>query len=127
MKTAIEYEDVYYAEIKDRLHSDEEDMDPIAIRPYIKNKNEIEWGITSPSRWGKALRAKNIEVIPSIAVNQCPESIIVKSIEGNTIVLSRLTLDLYNQKVKWQLSGTPEFTTDDEMKKYFLETNFQEY
>ncbi len=110
----VSYEAVYYAE------SDNLPINPIAIRPTIHDRL-IWWNDTTPGR-GRSFEIVKLEV--HNGSNSIPESIECLTKEGKKVTLRLLTNDLYNQKVKEKVFGKPDFTTDESIQKYYLETDF---
>lgn len=117
------FRDIYYVEAE----SKEQMFDPLAICPRIR-RGHVEWYTTSPSLPGVALKVKNIELMPHfVAENETPELIYLDTYDYRKITLHRITLQIYENSVRQQLAGKPIFESLNELKRYFLETNFQAY
>jgi hypothetical protein len=88
---------------------------PVAIRPTIKN-GVIEWEDTSRGEHKK---------IAKIDVSN--DSIRIKTVEGEEILLTLLTLKRFIDKVEPLVEGTVSFNSDKELQDYYLNTNFSSY
>lgn len=114
----ITYNRVYYVESSELRN-------PIAIRPHLINEY-MEWEDTSR---GSHAKIKKIRFTPFSKKDpkSIPDKIEIVTMEGEIVTLHKLTLNLYNDKVKEFVAGKPDFKTDDELQNYYLNTNFQIY
>lgn len=110
----IIFQQVYYVESK-------RPRNPVGIRPYIE-KDLIEWENTSS---GSYVRFSKISITPQ--ESKLPDEIKVITVDGEKITFRKLTLELYNQRVKEFVAGSPDFASDEDLQNYYLETNFQAY
>lgn len=92
-------------------------FNPIAIRPRIY-VDRIEWEDTSN---GARISFKEIEV------GQDQKKIKIISKEGYVVILSILTLALFDEKVRHRVAGNLQVKTDKELSDYYLNTNFYIY
>jgi len=116
------YEQVYYVDAPEKMH-----MNPVAIRPKIR-ENRIEWEDTSR---GTTFRTKKIEILnPKTAEageKSVPNEIEILTGKDETITLQLLSLKIFNEKVRDRVAGKPEFHSDQELREYYLYTNFETY
>jgi hypothetical protein len=115
----IVYQDVYYVE-----PSSAGPFNPVAIRPTIDEQEKtIYWEDTSR---GTSCRYTKIHItLPSSdTTNQTPVKIQVTTSRGD-VILQKLTLDIYNKYVKDRVAGRPTFHYDEEVRDYYLQTEFQ--
>lgn len=108
-----QYNHVYYVE----KQKGERSFSPVAIQPVVSGKR-IEWQDTSR---GICLEITNINF------EEDEEKIDIVTTDGEAITLVMLTLELYNEKVKRHVTGSPEFHSTEELQNYYLRTNFDLY
>lgn len=123
------YNGVYYAESMTKNR----DVNPVAICPLIKGKS-IRWGDTSH---GTAKKIAEIQLFGENGEMQAvgakakddkiPSKIVVKTSDDEMVVLTKMTLDVYNRFVRHRVAGSPDFKSDDEVQAYFMNTNFDVY
>ncbi|CRX37548.1 hypothetical protein [Estrella lausannensis] len=123
------YNGVYYAESMTKDKS----VNPVAICPLVKGRS-IQWGDTSQ---GTAKKIAEIQLFgdngESQAVgaknndNTLPSKIVVTTSDDEMVVLTKMTLDVYNRFVRHRVAGSPDFKSDDEVQAYFMNTNFDAY
>lgn len=107
--------DLWYVE-----NLDENLMDHLVIKPEIvieKRKNgkmKLQWHHTTA--------LKTIQ-IANIKLNREDKSVEVQATDNQVYEFVPLTLDLYNRKIKPEVEAN-EFKTFDELKNYYLNTNF---
>lgn len=118
----VTFEQVYYV---DGTQAASIPLNPIAIRPSIFN-NKIKWFDTGR---GRVIEATQIKCEPSAPIDAThpPEAISIQIATGEKIVLRVLNLSTYNSKLKDHVEGQPEFDSDQELKKFYLNTNFEMY
>lgn len=114
----VTYNQVYYVESPNVRN-------PVAIRPHIKD-DIIEWEDTGRGDYA-AINKIRFTPSPKEHPETIPEKIEVITPQGEPITLHRLTLQLYNDEVRDYVAGKPKFSTEDELQKYYLTTNFQTY
>lgn len=97
----------------------------VAIRPHIKD-DLIEWEDTDR---GSHASIEKIRFTPSPKEHPeaIPEKIEIITNEGEPITLRKLTLPLYDKEVREYVAGKPKFESEEELQKYYLDTNFQDY
>lgn len=110
-------EAVYYVECDDA----DEPIDPIAIRPTIQS-HQVIWEDTGH---GRVFHTTKIEI--NTEDEMLPEKITIQTDKGYHITLVKMTLDLFDKKVKELAAGNPEFSSDKEIQDYYLHTNFNYY
>jgi hypothetical protein len=110
----ITYNDVYYVEAAREMS-----MNPVAIRPEI-HKNYARWNDTSR---GGVVSIDSIETEPKDSTSP-PKKIIIKTKEGEKVILWQLSLEIYNAKVKKWVYNQPEFTSHEQLQEFYLKTNF---
>lgn len=122
LKVPILFNEVYFVESKPPKSAA-----MIAIRPEIQAEY-MEWEDTNR---GHYVNIDKIKVEPDMPDNDdgtfTPDKILVVSREGEKFIFSKLTLDLYNQKVREWVWGQPKFESEKELKDYYLDTDFQAY
>ena len=84
------YNQVYYVEVPKGVSAN-----PIAIRPEIY-ADQVQWQDTSK---GKVLKLGKVENLAGLTKSP-PDSLVIISKEGQRYKLTKLTLDIYNEKVK---------------------------
>lgn len=85
----------------------------VAIHPHYDEKARmLRWWDTVKER-AKQVKAMNVGETPVLQVTD---------VQDNSYVFVPLSLPLYNNVVKDQLSGKREFATEEEMIKAFEET-----
>lgn len=89
-------------------------LNPIVIRPHVVN-DRVEWEDTDR---GGYIKFQKIEI------SKTHKQIRITGKAGEVILLTLLTLKIYNEKLKHRVSGHPEFSSDDELMNYYLNTNF---
>lgn len=107
-----QYNHVYYVE-----GTGKRSFNLIAIEPRVIEKR-IEWQDTS--------RGVCLNVI-NVTSEENEEKISILTREGEIVILTLLTLHLYNEKVKRYVAGSPEFCSTEEIQQYYLTTNFDLY
>jgi hypothetical protein len=93
-------------------------LDPLAIRPTFES-NKVMWEDTGP---GTVVNMKN-----AVMPGNSPEKIEFETDKGQHITLTKLTVDLFNNKIRDRAAGHPEFHSDKELQDYYLNTNFDYY
>lgn len=111
------YEQAYYVEGPPNMP-----LNPIAIRPTI-TESIVEWADTSKGRTLNLGEVKNLKSFGETP----PEVIDITTQEGQHIKLVKLTLEIYNKKVKKRVIGSPSFNSDEALQKFYLESNFDRY
>lgn len=112
-----QYDEVYYVETSSKNIP----INPIAIRPSVQG-NIIEWADTSR---GTYRHFRHIKLEPES--RETPEKIHIQTDKKEEITLTRLTLDVYNRYLRHRVAGSPAFASDEEVKKHYLNTNFDLY
>ena len=115
MKNKASYEQVYYAETTNR----DRPLNLIAIRPKIEG-DHIEWEDTS---WGTRFEVMSIQ-FKQEKTDLFPQQIIISLKNGEAITLQKLTLSIYDEKVKHWVMGKIAFNSDEELQNYYLTTAF---
>lgn len=111
---------VYYVE------SQNPGFNPLAIRLQIK-EDQVEWEDTGH---GRAVSYSKLffddkAVVPSLETPTiAPNRIKVISRDGKTIELTKLTLDIFKNKVHAAKKEKLNFKTDEDVQKYYLTTDF---
>ena len=96
-------------------------LDPIAIRPTFE-PHRVMWEDTGT---GTILNMKR-SIIVSEKV-ELPEKIEIEIVNGKHITLTKMTVTLFNEHVRDQAAGNPDFRTNGELQEYYLNTNFDYY
>jgi hypothetical protein len=109
------YEQVYFVEVPNG-----DLANPIAIRPKIF-ENKVQWQDTAR---GKVLYSAQV-VIPKNLTDAPPDLIEIVTREGNRYKLLKLTLDIYNAKLKSTVVKHPSFDSDASVQKFFLNSDFE--
>lgn len=112
MDMPTSYNAVYYVE-------GDVPLNPLGIRPTV-DQNLIWWNDTTPGR-GRSFYLEKMAVDDESGT---PKLITLITDDHHTITLSYLTCDLYNRHVRERAVGKPEFTSDQALQKYYLETDF---
>lgn len=105
MKLITSYNKVYYV-----------DSGRLAIRPRFFS-DHAEWEDTAK---GKVL---SFERLLTPLEDEAPEQIAIQTSDG-VVILSLLTLSIYNDKIKPYAWGSPSFASDEELQTYYLDTYF---
>lgn len=115
----VTYEQVYFVEAAQARRP----LNPIAIKPSIQGQ-EILWNDTGR---GVLLQASHIvcEYDKPSHSAAFPDRIVITLESGATITLTALDLDLYYAKLKQNVAGQPNFETDQELRYYYLHTDFE--
>lgn len=103
-------EKVYYVHSKDPKVL----LNPIAIRPYVLG-DRVEWEDTDR---GGYIKFEKIEISPS------HRQIKITGKNSEVVLLTLLTLKIYNERLKHLVGGHPEFSSDEELMNHYLNTNF---
>ncbi|MCH9609205.1 MAG: hypothetical protein S4CHLAM45_04280 [Chlamydiales bacterium] len=98
-------------------------LDPIAIRPTFESHHVI-WEDTGR---GTSLNLKKINISSESKKAKSPEKIEIETKNGKHITLTKMTLNLFNEQVRNQAAGNPDFHSDSELQEYYLNTNFDYY
>jgi|GEM_PF-4888567 len=113
---------VYY------LETQNEGMNPIAIRPEITPPLYFSWEDTSN---GRTLRLSQIflddnELDSRITLNQIPKKIEITSIKGDRYQFIKLTKKIFDEKLKDFVAGggSLNFEDDKQVQDYYLKTHF---
>jgi hypothetical protein len=115
MQPVLFYNAVYYVECPTKV------LNPIAIRPHISSK-EARWEDTSRGTTVRIIKA----VIHQTSEKSSPPPRISLTTDKNDVVeLSKLTLKIYNEKLKSRTVDRPSFTSDDAVQQYYLKQNFE--
>lgn len=109
---------VYYVESTELTN-------PIAIRPTVTG-GIIWWEDTSrgTSVDFADLKFDGKGYVDSLS--RSPTTIAIVSSDNNTYLLTKLTLKLYNEKLKHEVAGgeSLSFKDDKSLQSYYLKTNF---
>ena len=115
---------VYY------LKTQNEGMNPIAIRVELTSPDYISWEDTSN---GRILRVnkilmdeKEIDLSSPKPPEKTPDKIVFISTDGESFELVKLTSKIFNEKLKPYVAkgNTTNFTTDDQVQNHYLSTDF---
>ena len=115
---------VYY------LKTQNEGMNPIAIRVELTSPDYISWEDTSN---GRILRVnkilmdeKEIDLSSPKPPEKNPDKIVFISTDGESFELVKLTSKIFNEKLKPYVAkgNTTNFTTDDQVQNHYLNTDF---
>jgi hypothetical protein len=120
------FSDDHPTKIRAVYYVDSERGNPVAISPTI-SKEAILWGDTSR---GLRFLFTEINLSPKDIVAEKPPEIIEFTLSnGHKIRLLYLTRKIFDEKVKNRVAGgnLMKFSSDDELQKYYLETNFLLY
>lgn len=98
-------------------------LDPIAIRPTFESSC-VMWEDTGP---GTVVDIKKSDIEFESKKAKIPEKIEIETDKGQHIILTKMTLALFNKNVKKQAAGNPEFHSSSDLQKYYLNTNFDYY
>ncbi len=112
----ITYDGVYYV---DRGGKDVP-INPIAIRPHVAQPL-VWWDDTGH---GRSFRVKEIKVGALQAGR--PQTLTITTQAGLTLQLHLLTRALFDDKVRATVIGNPQFASDEELQRYYLDTNFEQ-
>jgi hypothetical protein len=104
---------VYYVETTGHAN-------PVAIKPEIK-ASKIIWMDTSKGKVVSLGKIDNIEILKKGIL----DVIEVTSERGEHYTLRKLTLQLYNEKVKPRVMLPPSFESDEAVQKFYLEKDFE--
>ncbi|MGM0439923.1 MAG: hypothetical protein ACQEP8_02255 [Chlamydiota bacterium] len=112
----------------------------LAIKPsFEENKGRVRWLSGSTKRYEVHCRQlpkildnyKNYVGEPTLSANaklikECPSEIIVINEEGKKLKLTKLTKELFDEKVKDHVLDGPnlEFKTDQEVQDFYLRPDF---
>ena len=110
----MRYNQAYYVEATTTAN-------PVAIRPEISDAR-ITWMDTSK---GKVVELGTIDNIESLQQEPSPDVFEVTSVRGEHYTLRKLTLKLYNEKVKHRVMLPPTFSSDEAVQKFYLESDFE--
>lgn len=111
------FEQVYYVEASNGGYAN-----PVAIRPGIY-EDRVEWEDTSK---GKIVYLGKINDLNQTG-NTPPDLIEITSNDGRFYRLQKLTNHLYENNVRAKVAFTPSFSSDDELRKFYLTKNFEIY
>lgn len=113
----VQYEQVYYVET---MGSNDE-YNPIAIKPRITGKKMI-WNDTAH---GVAIKVSKILLFNGKDTkDETPDTICIQTDHNIGLKLTKLTLEVYRDKVKDRVEGKIDFQTDEELKNFYLNANF---
>lgn len=118
----IHFDGVYY------LESQNPNMNPIAIRPELTPPNWAAWEDTGH---GRIIRCSNIlldgQELQAQPKELLPERIEIVDHNGQTFKLVKLTLALFNEKLKDHVArgGEMNFNSDQELQNHYLKEDFQ--
>lgn len=116
----VTYQEVYYVDSSECGRP----INMIAIKPTI-NGNKITWYDTGR---GEVIRDAAIKCEPPDSnAEHTPSKIIVLTPNGDKISLIAMDLLIYNSKVKDYVVGKKIFNTDQELKNWYLTTDFEAY
>lgn len=104
---------VYYVETPGHTN-------PVAIKPEIKS-SKITWMDTSR---GKVVPLGSIDNIENLQKGVF-DLIEVTSERGEHYTLRKLTLKLYNEKVKPRVMLPPAFDSDEDVQNFYLKSDFE--
>lgn len=107
------FEKIYY------VQSTKRSLNPIAICPKIRDKM-IEWGDTNK---GTSLHYKRVNLSTNDS-KDVPKTIEVITEDQEKIILTYLTLDLYNKHVRSRVAEQPNFKSEEELQNFYLNENF---
>lgn len=111
-------EAVYYVETADKKRGE------IAIRPSFQGKN-VTWDDTSNGRVVHLdAESPHWTQLNKQSQNSLVEKISVVFKDHTSATLQYLTLDLYNEKLKSRVVGSPDFSSTEELQNYYLQTDF---
>jgi len=109
--SSITIQGVYYVDTPSKVGH-------VAIRPTFQEKI-ARWEDTSGNRTVRLSQPmKELPALPSR---------IELVFEKQITTLEYLTLELYNEKLKSKVVGSPTFSSTEEVQRYYLETNFIRY
>jgi hypothetical protein len=108
---------VYFVETSSRNTAN-----PVAIRPEIYD-SRVQWMDTSK---GKIIKLGTINDLDHMS-NSAPEVIEITSEKGEHYRLVKLTLDIYNNKVRDRIANPPTFDSDEAVQKFYLTSDFEIY
>lgn len=123
------YDKVYYVESDNPQSS----RSPIAIQPQL-DLFQVIWDTNTSSK-ETTIAIKTLEIdskkithfheLPNLA----PRTIKILSTSGEIISLTLLTLQIFTEHVKTKVAGERNlnFTSDQEVQDYYLNTNFKSY
>lgn len=94
-------------------------LNPMAIRPKI-HEGFIEWEDTSH---GTLVEFRSIKRESTPHGNK----ISIEAKRGGIVILMPVTLEIFNKNVKEIVAGSPVFQSDQELKEYYLNTDFYAY
>ena len=112
------------------LQSDrpEERRAPLAIQPtfyYFEGQpalNRCEWGDTARRSY---IFVASVDPIDPLALqDNPPRSFVVHSAEGENLRFSFLTKSLFDDLLKGQVVGHPDFSSDDDVQKFYCTRAF---
>lgn len=120
MNVSTTYSAVYYV-----LESESETINPLAIRPTLKNEGKtIEWEDTSHGFCTEII--ENIPVSKENAQQEYPLKIKVKTQNGE-LNLVYLTDEIFNKYLSEEVVGQPKFKTTEEVQDFYLKRSFPNY
>jgi len=129
MLNQIAINGVYYVEAT----GTERTFNPIAIRPRILGL-QADGGPDKRCEWEDTLRGSHVRYnkiltkLPEEASDgKLPEKISLLGSEGETVHLVLLTYDLFKEKVAPRVWGELQFSSDEDLQQYFLQTRFEGY
>lgn len=117
----VQLRGVYYME------SQNPNMNPIAIRPGLTPPDYVAWEDTGN---GRIVRFSKIlfdgQEPETIAPDRIPEKIEITSQDGNDYKLVKLTIQIFNEKLKNIVAGgaSLNFNNDQELQEYYLKADF---
>jgi hypothetical protein len=114
------YSAVYYV-----LESEQGGINPLAIRPQIKNQGKvIEWEDTGHGFWSKLTTSPSTR---DEMISYCPTEIIVPISDTHQLKLVYLTKEIFDKHISKNAAMQPKFETTQELQNYYLNTNFYGY
>jgi hypothetical protein len=120
IENSIQFRGVYFLESKNP------NMNPIAIRPAATPPDYVSWEDTGHGRiirFSKILvDGKEIQDQPT----EIPERIEITGQNGQVYQLVKLTLPIFNEKLKHVVAGggSLNFNNDEELQEYYLKADF---
>lgn len=110
-------EAVYYVE---SLNPDRR-YHPLVIRPKIhKEKKRCEWSNGEYIDFEEFVSDMNLEEIKK----KPPHKFTLIDSTGDQITFVLMTVKLFNEKMSEEFPDSPIFSSDEELQKYYLYTNF---
>ncbi len=111
------YDQVYYVESLEG-----NPVNPVAIRPEIFDSH-VQWLDTSK---GKVVELSKIDNMDQLG-KAPPDVIKITAKNGEHFTLVKLTLDVYNEKVKNRVMLPPSFASDEAVQNFYLTADFEPY